>query len=295
MRIGYPCINLSIGCTANSTFRLGSYSEERLVETIERNLCCLQKILDYNVENNLLFFRLGSGIIPFASHPVCRFDWARHFRPKLRAIGRYIKENRFRISMHPDQFILLNSPRQEVVKRSVAELAYHCKLLDSMGLDSTAKVQIHPGGVYGNKKTAIERLVKTCKKLDGSIRKRLVAENDDRLYSLEDCLEIHDRTGMPLLFDSFHHELLNNGESRKDAISLAHKTWKKKDGPLMVDYSSQEKGHRKGRHAESIGMAHFRRFIKDTEEFDFDLMFEIKDKEKSALKALVLLKKLGKM
>jgi UV DNA damage endonuclease len=53
----------------------------------------------------------------------------------------------------------------------------------------------------------------------------------------------------------------------------------------MVDYSSQEKGERAGRHAEHIDLRHFARFIAATAGMDFDVMLEIKDKEKSALRA----------
>jgi UV DNA damage endonuclease len=93
-----------------------------------------------------------------------------------------------------------------------------------------------------------------------------------------------------VLFDSFHHECKNEGESLRDAILLASKTWKKKDGFLMVDYSSQAKEKRKGSHCQSIDLKHFKRFFHEAQGMDFDLMLEIKDKEKSAKKALEIIK-----
>jgi len=285
MKIGYPCINRSIGCTANHTFRLKSYSKEKLIETVEKNLDCLERILDYNVEKGFLFFRISSDIVPFASHPVCRYDWKKHFRNSFKKIGKFIKKNKIRISMHPDQFILLNSPRDDVTDRSVKELEYHCDVLDLMGLDSTAKIQIHVGGAYGERENAVERFLKRYKILGGGVRKRLVVENDERLYSLNDCLGIHKRCGIPVLFDTFHHECLNGGESFRKAVELASKTWENE--VLMIDYSSGNKKTRK--HDEKINTVKFRNFIRETKGLDFDIMLEIKDKEKSAEKALKVL------
>lgn len=292
MKIGYPCINRSIGCTANSTFRLASYTEERLIQTIEKNLKCLYKILRYNAEKNILFFRLSSDMIPFASHPVCEFDWTKHFRDEFRDIGEKIKKHNMRISMHPDQFVLLNSPREDVTERSIRELEYHARILDSMKLDSTAKIQLHIGGAYGDKEKAVERFFKRYGSLSVSLRRRLVIENDDRLYSLKDCLQVSEETGVPVLFDSFHHECLNNGEKIAESLMKTTKTWGGKDGIPMVDYSSQEEGGRSGVHAESIDVHHFRKFLEETRGFDFDIMLEIKDKERSALKAVKILERI---
>jgi UV DNA damage endonuclease len=172
-----------------------------------------------------------------------------------------------------------------VVDRSVKELAYHCRLLDSMKLDAAAKVQIHVGGAYGDKAAARERFVRQYKKLPAFIRKRLVIENDDRLFSLKDCIKISRQCGIPVLFDAFHHSFLNNKEPLLKAISLAKRTWKKKDGILMVDYSSQKKAARRGTHAEHIDLPDFKKFLRQTEGLDFDVMLEIKDKEKSAVAA----------
>ena len=170
-------------------------------------------------------------------------------------------------------------------------------------LDKTAKVQIHIGGVYGNKMEAIDRFIKTYNLVDHSIRKRLVIENDDHLYSLRDCLHIHQQTGIPILFDSFHHECYNNGESLKSTLKAAMATWDRiRDGLPMVDYSSQDTGNeidfnnnknrnrKKGRHAQTIDMTSFEKFMNETAGLDFDMILEIKDKEKSALKALCTLK-----
>ena len=297
MKIGYPCINNSISRNSPSTFRLASYSEHKLAQTIEGNLIHLNQILKYNVKNNLLFFRISSDLIPFASHPICELNWCKHFQTEFVQIGDFIKKHNIRISMHPDQFVILNSPNSKIVENSINELKYHCRVLDEMDLDATAKVQIHIGGVYGNKVEAINRFTRifndSSRLIDNAIKKRLVIENDDRLYSLKDCLSINQETSIPIVFDSFHHELLNNEEPIRIALEKAMSTWKmSRDGFPIVDYSSQnsvkgkENKRRKGKHAERIDLILFKKFLEETQNLDFDIMLELKDKEKSALKAL---------
>ncbi len=284
MKIGYPCINTVIGCTANSTFRLKNYSEGNLIKKVTNNLECLQKILQYNLQHNLLFFRISSDLVPFASHPINKHNWQDYFKKDFQKIGNFIQKHDMRISMHPDQFVLINSNKEEVVQKSIKDLQWHAEVLDLMNLDTTEKIQIHVGGVYGDKEGAIERFIENYNNLSQKIKRRLAIENDDRLYSLKDCLQISERTKIPIIFDTFHHECLNNGESMSAAIEMAQKTWK--EGLLMIDYSSQEKNARKGKHIEHIDIEDFRKFLKETEGLDFDIMLEIKDKENSALKAV---------
>jgi UV DNA damage endonuclease len=286
MRIGYPCINRSIGCTASRTFRLASYTEERMRDTVQENLSCLEKILAYNVHHGMLFFRITSDLVPFASHPVCTFPWQEEYAGVFEKTGEYIRQHGFRISMHPDQFVLLNAPDKGVLQRSIDDLVYQVQVLDLMGLDNSAKVQVHVGGVYGDKPAAIDRFVHQYDLLDTAIRDRLVIENDERLYTLNDCLAIHDRTGIPVIADTFHHSLCNTGEQFTALLDPVRKTWKARDGIPMIDYSSQEPGKRPGAHALHIVAEDFRQFLRETLPADVDIMLEIKDKEKSALAAL---------
>lgn len=293
MKIGYPCINESLPGTSSSTFRLASFSEEKLLSSVSRNLDCLQQILEFNVKHDLRFFRVSSGLVPFGSHPVNDVPWQQHFQNTLQALGRYIKSHGLRISMHPDQFVVLNSPDPRIVQNSIRELAYQCAILDLMGLDASAKLQIHGGGVYGDKPAALRRFIDTYADLPENIRARLVVENDDRLYSLQDCLLLHEETGIPVLFDNFHHECLNQGEPMAQALQLAARTWKPADGVMMMDYSSQAPGERKGKHTQTITLELFREFLGHLNGLDVDIMLEIKDKEASALLAVTLLKELG--
>ncbi len=295
MKIGYPCINTSIKCTSNATFRIINYSEKNLIQKVETNLECLKKMLFFNTENNILFLRIGSGLVPFASHKICSYNWKKKFNNELKKIGRYIKKNKIRISMHPDQFVVINSKDKKIVEKSVKEIEYHCDVLDIMELNAQAKVQIHVGGVYNEKEKSIERFIKNYLKLDSKIKERLVVENDHVSYSLKDCLYINEKTGIPVVFDTYHHECLNNGESFKKAIEKASLSWKRKDGLLMVDYSNRNPRKKAGSHAEGIDISAFKKFLQKTKKFDFDIMLELKDKEKSALKALKIVKSIRKV
>jgi UV DNA damage endonuclease len=154
MKIGYPCICTSL-CTASHIFRLANYTNEKCLEVTNQNLLCLQKILEYNIQHGFYFFRISSQTVPFASHSICTIDWIKHFSTKLYTIGQYIKDNDCRISMHPDQFCLINAKDENIINRSIAELDYHCRLLDEMNLDSSAKIQIHVGGLYGDKQVSL--------------------------------------------------------------------------------------------------------------------------------------------
>lgn len=290
MKIGYPCINQSLSCRSSRTFRLRSYTDERLLLTVTENLRCLGEILCYNANHGMLFFRITSDLVPFASHPVCTADWQGAFREDFAALGTFIRNCGMRISMHPDQFIILNAKDPDILDRSIRELAYHAEVLDLLNLNTTAKIQLHIGGIYGDRDASIARFIRRYLRLDEAILRRLVIENDDRRYTAGDCLRVHAETGVPVIFDNLHHRVNSSSDEPVEEI-YPHiaATWHSRDGIPMVDYSSQDPGGRPGKHAATIDISDFLRFTGEVCPFDVDIMLEIKDKEQSALLALAAL------
>jgi UV DNA damage endonuclease len=288
MKIGYPCINLSLDCRSSSTFRLKNYSEKRLIEVIEKNLNCLERILRFNVSHNIFFFRITSDLVPFGSHPVMEFNWQKHFSSKFNQIGDYIDKNKMRISMHPGQYTVLNSKKEHVYQNSIKELEYHSDILELMNLKSDAKIITHVGGIYGNKTESIARFVKRYNELSDKIRRRYVIENDDKSYNINDCLLISHDTGIPVIFDNYHHKCNPTQKSFIEEFDKVKNTWNHADGLPIVHFSSEHPVKGKPRHADTIDISIFSRFLEETKRYNFDIMLEIKDKEKSVHKALNL-------
>lgn len=127
--LGYACINLTLKRTTGRTLRLANLQAERVGEVIENNLNDLQAILEWNFRHGIRFFRIGSSIIPFGSHPEFPLDWQDRFSATLATIREAVARHGLRLSMHPGQYTVLNSNNLLVVERAVAELEYHAALL----------------------------------------------------------------------------------------------------------------------------------------------------------------------
>lgn len=288
-RIGYAGRNLTLDLSTPPVLRPETYTPERFVEVVTANLAAIEATLQWNVAREIRYYRLNPWTIPFASHPVVTVPWREEFASRLADLGAMIRRERIRLTVHPGQYLLVNSPDQTVVHRSVAELSYHADLFDLIGLDHTHKMQIHTGGVFGDREQAIERFIRAWHALPKGIRARLAIENDERLFSLADNLRIHTDTGVPLVFDTFHHELFNHGESLREALDLVQPTWEG-HGPAMVDYSSQAPSKAPGAHARSIDLDHFATVYPALMGRGLDVMLEIKDKEQSVVRAMTFIR-----
>lgn len=288
MNIGYACLALGVHDTDMKTCTMRTINNQRLRELIENNLNSLKNMIDYNAKNHIRLFRISSDLIPFGSASVNTLPWQELFVEQFSEIGKRIRENGIRVSMHPGQYTVLNSLDPSVVARALEDLDYHCKILDLMGLDSSHKIILHIGGVYGNMLEAKERFIKQYKDLDPIIKKRLVIENDDRSYNIEDVLEISEIIQVPVVFDVFHHQV-NPAPTTNDVhdwIEECKKTWDKMDGVQKIHYSQQDPTRRAGSHSSTIEIDLFLDFYESIREDELDIMLEVKDKNLSAVKCI---------
>ncbi|WP_353892576.1 UV DNA damage repair endonuclease UvsE [Proteinivorax hydrogeniformans] len=291
MKIGYACVPFSFDARINRGFRLSNLSEERFFDAVYNNLEDLGKILKWNIEHDIFMFRISSDIIPFGSHPNNDLKWQRKFKDKLLELGNYIKQNGIRVSMHPGQYTVINSPKNQVVKKSIDDLSYHCQLLDSMGLDYQHKIVLHCGGVYGDKNKSLARLKANLEKLPEQVLNRLVLENDDKSYDIADTLSAAKHLDIPVVFDILHHQCNHPKEgSEKYWLRKALKTWGENDGSPKIHYSNQAEGKSRGSHSLTVDIESFMKFYRLYSSFDMDIMLEVKDKELSALKCVNSLK-----
>ena len=286
MSIGYACLQVGRPDTTIRSVIQKNATTERLMEVIDYNLQSFENMIDYNIKNKIKLYRISSGLIPFGSSPVNQLEWEQIFRDRFITIGQKIKQSGMRVSFHPGQYTVLNSPDEGVVSRAVDDLVYQEKILTLLGVDYSHKLILHVGGVYGDKVTALERFEENFKGIPQAVKNRLIIENDDRLFNVEDVLGLAHRIGIPVVYDNLHNAI-NPADSTKDDgywISEARKTWKPEDGNQKIHYSQQASGKRLGAHTDTIYIEDFLEFYNKLEDKTIDIMLEVKDKNLSALK-----------
>lgn len=300
MRIGYPCITVGVPDANFRTCTEKYATEDHLTELIRLNLDALERVITYNLSQGIQLFRIYSDLIPFGSSPVNRVPWAALFAERFDQIGSLIRDGNMRVSMHPGQYTLLNTPRKDVLDRALLDLDYHDKVLTMLGVNQEHKIVLHIGGVYDDKKAALSRFVEQSRRLPERIRSRLVIENDERAFSIEDVLEIGSKHEIPVVFDNLHHQIYSgaNPEDLQEFhrwIQACRPTWKREDGPQKIHYSQQAEGKRIGTHSSTIRLAPFQKYASSYVTTDLDIMLEVKDKNLSALKCSNALLHRGKI
>jgi len=173
---------------------------------LRESLAYLRTIFDYLARHDIAMYRMSSDLAPYATHPdLPQFhNQIRECAVELRDLGKRARTMGLRLSFHPSQFIVLNSPNPAVVEKSIWDLTSQAELLDCMELGPEAVVVIHVGGVYGDKPSGRARWIETYRRLPEPVHRRLVLENDDIRFSAADVLAIHEATGVPLIFDNLH-------------------------------------------------------------------------------------------
>jgi len=291
-RIGYACINMTLGKTGVTTNRdcIQRTFQSKGLDYISKlslaNVIDLEKVIHWNAKNGFKFYRISSCLFPWMTEYDFEDlkDWA-EISAVLKRIGDFATQEKQRLEFHPSHFTILASPNPKTVEKSIKDLNQHSKIFDTMGLTPSHwnPLNIHVGGAYGDKESAAKRWCENFQKLDENTRKRVVVENDDKanMYSVKDLYDlVYSCCGVPITFDIFHHTFCTGGLSATEAAQLAASTWK--DAPLVIHWSSSMRMYE---NSEAKSVAHANYIYDELEDWKTDgwFMCESKAKELSVL------------
>ena len=295
MNLGYACINMTLGgqkpkITTNRSMIKKTFIDKGIDYAGElsllnsRDLC---EIVKWNVENGINFFRISSDIFPWASeYNIEDLPQYQRIKTVLSSCGNYARDNRVRLTSHPGPFNVLVSPREHVVQNTITDLTNHGKVFDLLGLDRTPynKINIHCNGVYGDKQSALDRFCKNFELLPESVQTRLTVENDDKatMYSVKDLMYIHERIGIPIVFDYHHHKFCTGDLSEQEALELAMSTWPEGITPV-VHYSESKALHESNEKLKPQAHSDYINNLPNTYGNKVDIMVESKAKELAIL------------
>lgn len=281
MRLGYACMNTELK-TVFRTLRLATAEKEgveKIKELTIQNMETTLEVIRWNLEQGILFYRASSSIVPLSTHPINDWRWweDEDFLAIAGEIRRLVNEHGIRVSVHPGQYTVLNSPKPEVVRKSIEDLEYHDKLIQLLG---GTDIILHTGGAYGDKETAKRRFAENYLMLSDGIRQRLRLENDDKTFTVRDVLDVHAMCQVPICFDIHHHNCNTDGEPVDFSEILA--TWEGYGRP-KIHISTGREGFTDLRHHDLISEEDFAELLKLVEGYEVDIMFEAKLKEQAVL------------
>lgn len=296
IRLGYACITETLtGITTSSSYTYTNYTKEqnktKLDRIIKSNLTDLGKILDYNISNNIHFYRLSSKLIPLATKKEVVFNYLSKYDKYYEYLSRKIEDSRMRVDLHPDQFCVLNSTNKDVIKNSIEILKYHYNILNKLKIKNKVLV-LHVGSNAFGKSNSLTRFINNYMALPKSIRDTIVVENDDKVFNIKDCLYLNEKLNVPIVLDYHHHFCNNDGINLYDYIEDIFNTWKNINP--KVHFSSPKNLTKKEirSHNDYIDSNKFIEFVEDIKhlDYDIDIMIEAKKKDEALFRLIRELK-----
>ena len=258
--------------------------KEVLDKIIRTNLAIFQHVLYYNYRNEIFFYRFSHNLVPLATHPCVQFDYINPYLSIWQQLGQMIKDYQIRMDSHPDQFCVLNSLNPKVISATREHLLFHYRLFQAMKIP--AKVVLHVGSSKPDKKQAKLNFIKQFQKLPIDLQKMIMLENDDKIFTMEDVLELAQTLHIPMVFD-YHHYLCNHQQLlTKDILIAIFNTWDKEIYPPKVHFSSPKSKKEPRAHSEYINEKSFLQFLRILKEVDHDvdIMLECKGRDLALFK-----------
>jgi len=264
--------------------------EKKLNQIINHNLDFLETILKYNVQNEIFFYRLSHNMIPLSTYPGYSYDYITPYQNQWKRIGSFIKKNHLRVDIHPNQYCVLNSTNSKVVEQTIQELNVCYQIYKSLGI--SGKVILHVGSSMPNKEEALARFRVVFYKLPEEIRKMILLENDDKIYTAKDVLELCEELNIPMVLD-YHHYLCNHGTEKIEKLfPRIFETWKDEEFPPKIHFSSPKSKKERRSHSTYISYFGFQKFLSVIVSYEgkVDVMLECKGKDEALFRLVRQLK-----
>lgn len=295
--LGLPKVTSSSNVTYTNYKKL--YSEEKRITKLKQvtssNILALKNILEYNIKNDIHFYRITSALVPLATHPEVNWDYRRFFATDFKIIGDLIKRNKIRVDTHPDQFNVINSINENVVENTKNNLMFHANLFKDLDYP-LGKMVLHIGSGSGGKEASLERFKVNFEKYPNEIASKIILENDDKVFTAKETLELCKDLSIPMVLDVHHHICNNEGEDVKELLGNIFKTWNKETLTPKLHFSSPKDTPTDRRHSDYIDGKQFVDFIEVCRDFDtdIDIMIEAKMKDFALFDLVKSIKELRK-
>lgn len=289
IRLGYVAISLTLDelchfhtLTYSSYQKLGKQKgNEKLDMIMKQNFDTLKNILNYNRLHQIHFYRISHHIVPLASHPKVHFDYINQYLNDWEEIGNFIKNNNIRIDSHPDQYCVLNSTRKEVIENSFQILKFNYKIFKALKIPG--KVILHVGSSVDGKEESKRRFKENFNALPPSIQKMIILENDDKVFTIVDVLELCEELKIPMVLD-YHHYICHHGKEKiQDYLPRIFSTWDNTRYLPKIHFSSPNSSKERRSHSTYINLKDFLKFLDVIKPFnqDVDIMLECKGKDEA--------------
>lgn len=298
IQLGLCCLNTTLRSQKPSVFcsrkmiirKIEEEGIQSLKLKIIQNLNDLYELIKWNEQHGIKVLRISSELFPHISNPKVEGYDMEFADPLLKKIGEYARSLNHRLTFHPGQYNVVGTPNESTFQQTINDLSYHAEVLDRMGMGSDSVMVVHGGGLYGDKEKTLERWCENYQRLPEPIKRRLVLENCEKCFSIEDCLYVSEKVHVPVVFDTHHYSCYNilhpdeTFQKPAEYMEAILNTWKRRGIKPKFHVSEQGSG-RTGHHSDFIKVIpDYLLEIPEKYGCEIDIMIEAKKKELAIFK-----------
>lgn len=262
-----------------------------LTERIRLNFKNFKKVLKYNYDNKIKFYRMTHTMFPLLTHPSVNIDYKEIFKEDFKRLKESISKYNIRIDTHPDEFCLLTSEKISVTLNSIEILKFHLSIFKLLGING--KCVLHIGSSKPTKEEALDRFKINYNKLPEELKSLIILENDDKTYTVTDTLTLCEELNIPMVLD-YHHFICNHEKNERIDKLLPRiiKTWENTNLNPKMHFSCSLNSKQKRNHSTYLNYNSFIKFLKLLKPLntDIDVMLEAKGKDEALFRLVRQLK-----